>query len=124
MTNTTFDSRFSCRIANLEASPIRDMLSIIERPGMISFAGGLPAPETFPEINLRGMPTSALQYGASEGVAGWSRACNADREAAILLDSQYAIQVLRYKEWCYTRLAKSQAPPLYCYHGRGIGKQA
>ena len=67
MTNTTFDSRFSCRIANLEASPIRDMLSIIERPGMISFAGGLPAPETFPEINLRGMPTSALQYGASEG---------------------------------------------------------
>ena len=34
---------------------------------MISFAGGLPAPETFPEISLAGMPASCLQYGASEG---------------------------------------------------------
>ncbi|CFR11097.1 MULTISPECIES: PLP-dependent aminotransferase family protein [Yersinia] len=34
---------------------------------MISFAGGLPAVESFPHLNLDGMPQSMLQYGASEG---------------------------------------------------------
>lgn len=34
---------------------------------MISFAGGLPAAETFPDITLSTMPASSLQYGASEG---------------------------------------------------------
>jgi len=67
MPNITCDKRFSRRVAGLEASPIREMLSIIDQPGMISFAGGLPAPETFPEISLAGMPASCLQYGASEG---------------------------------------------------------
>ncbi|WP_404705046.1 PLP-dependent aminotransferase family protein [Yersinia vastinensis] len=34
---------------------------------MISFAGGLPAIESFPHLHLEGMPQSMLQYGASEG---------------------------------------------------------
>ncbi|MBI5889952.1 MAG: PLP-dependent aminotransferase family protein [Nitrosomonadales bacterium] len=34
---------------------------------MISFAGGLPAVDSFPRFALEGMPQSALQYGASEG---------------------------------------------------------
>ncbi|WP_408068326.1 aminotransferase-like domain-containing protein [Yersinia pekkanenii] len=34
---------------------------------MISFAGGLPAAESFPHLHLEGMPQSMLQYGASEG---------------------------------------------------------
>ena len=67
MHHITCDKRLSRRVAGLEASPIREMLSIIDQPGMISFAGGLPAPETFPEISLAGMPASCLQYGASEG---------------------------------------------------------
>ncbi|MGE5470981.1 MAG: PLP-dependent aminotransferase family protein [Bacteroidota bacterium] len=59
--------RFSTRIAQLEASPIREILSVIDRPGMISFAGGLPAPETFPAMNLANVPAKWLQYGPSEG---------------------------------------------------------
>jgi len=59
--------RFSRRVANLEASPIREILSVIDRPGMISFAGGLPAAETFPTMNLADVPAKWLQYGPSEG---------------------------------------------------------
>jgi 2-aminoadipate transaminase len=59
--------RASIRTADLHSSPIRDILSVIDRPGMVSFAGGLPAPETFPPVSLDGMPASWLQYGPSEG---------------------------------------------------------
>ncbi len=62
-----FVSRFANRIARLEPSPIREILSVIERPGMISFAGGFPAAETFPRLDLSAMPDRWLQYGASEG---------------------------------------------------------
>jgi 2-aminoadipate transaminase len=62
--------RFSQRVSGLEASPVREILAVLERPGMISFAGGLPAPETFPEITLASVPRSALQYGPTEGDTG------------------------------------------------------
>jgi len=58
----------SARVQDLEASPIREILSVVSRPGMISFAGGLPAPETFPALTAA-VPPSRLQYGASEGDA-------------------------------------------------------
>ncbi len=59
--------QLSVRSADLHSSPIREILSVIDRPGMISFAGGLPACETFPEVHLDQMPRSWLQYGPSEG---------------------------------------------------------
>jgi len=59
----------------LKRSAIREMLKLLNKPGMISFAGGLPAPETFPveelkEISLEVLEKSgpdALQYGTTEG---------------------------------------------------------
>lgn len=57
---------FSHRIDSLKPSPIRSILSVIDRPGMISFAGGLPATETLPEWT-GSVPRELLQYGASEG---------------------------------------------------------
>jgi len=59
--------RFSSRTRDLHASPIRDILSVIDRPGMISFAGGLPSPDRFPQFSVSEMPRDLLQYGASEG---------------------------------------------------------
>lgn len=67
MPSQTNNNRFSARLPDLQPSPIREILSVIDRPGMISFAGGLPAPETFPEMKLAGMPAQSMQYGASEG---------------------------------------------------------
>lgn len=67
---------FSDRTNRMGASIIREILKISSRPGMISFAGGLPAPETFPlkefEISLQSAlqksGAKALQYTTTEGL--------------------------------------------------------
>jgi 2-aminoadipate transaminase len=67
--------RFSERTSAIKASEIRELLKLTERPDIISFAGGLPAPELFPidkieAINsrvLREDGKSALQYSTTEG---------------------------------------------------------
>ncbi|WP_446809356.1 PLP-dependent aminotransferase family protein [Methylomonas sp. 2BW1-5-20] len=61
--------RFSSRTQDLQPSPIREILAVVDRPGMISFAGGLPSLDSFPQFNLQDMPRHMLQYGASEGEA-------------------------------------------------------
>jgi DNA-binding transcriptional MocR family regulator len=58
--------QFSARINDLQPSPIREILAVIDRPGMVSFAGGLPSPDSFPQL-LADIPAAYLQYGASEG---------------------------------------------------------
>jgi 2-aminoadipate transaminase len=63
------------RAERMNPSVIREILKITERPGIISFAGGLPSPKTFPiqafaeacEKVLRDDGEGALQYAASEG---------------------------------------------------------
>ena len=67
MRRTISGKRFSERLANLHASPIREILSVAQRPGMISVAGGLPAAETFPALSPALFPADMLQYGSSEG---------------------------------------------------------
>lgn len=65
------------RIGGLKSSAIRDILKLTTRKGMISFAGGLPAPELFPlkEIEiavhkvLSRYGSNALQYSITEGIA-------------------------------------------------------
>ncbi len=61
------NARVSSRVAGLQGSPIREILAVIDRPGMVSFAGGLPAADTFPMFSLDEMPPAMLQYGPSEG---------------------------------------------------------
>jgi 2-aminoadipate transaminase len=39
---------FAERVSQMESSVIREILKVIDRPEVISFAGGLPAPEMFP----------------------------------------------------------------------------
>ena len=65
--STTPAAKLSGRVADLHPSPIREILAVIDRPGMVSFAGGLPAAETFPALDLASVPQSWLQYGATEG---------------------------------------------------------
>ncbi len=65
----------SQRAQKLTSSAIREILKVTERPEVISFAGGLPSPDTFPVERLREhtqrvlqeTPTAALQYGPTEG---------------------------------------------------------
>ncbi len=59
----------------MNPSIIREILKVTERPGIVSLAGGLPAPDLFPVEAireaatrvLRDQPMQALQYAASEG---------------------------------------------------------
>ncbi len=67
---------YSTNIKGMKKSAIRELLKLTQRPEIISFAGGLPAPESFPIEQLKEIScevleqdgTSALQYGATEGV--------------------------------------------------------
>ena len=59
---------FSQRVEGLRPSPIRSILKVIDRPGMISFAGGLPATDVLPAWSGT-VPREMLQYGPSEGDA-------------------------------------------------------
>ncbi len=66
---------FARRMDGVRASTIREILKVTEQPDIISFAGGLPAPELFPvddvaaaaERVLRESGPSALQYSPTEG---------------------------------------------------------
>jgi 2-aminoadipate transaminase len=60
-------ARLSMRSTDIKPSPVRDMLNVSQRPGMISFAGGLPSPETFAGLDLPPPPRDLLQYGPTEG---------------------------------------------------------
>jgi 2-aminoadipate transaminase len=63
------------RAARMNPSVIREILKITEKPGIISFAGGLPSSKTFPVSEfatacaevLGTDGRAALQYAASEG---------------------------------------------------------
>ena len=80
----------SSRLADVQSSPVRDILELTQRAEVISFAGGLPAPELFPaEMLAQAFATvlaptvvaAALQYSTTEGDPQL-RALLADRFAA------------------------------------------
>jgi 2-aminoadipate transaminase len=70
-----WDKVFAARTNTMKRSAVRELLKVTRQPGMISFAGGLPAAELFPvaelreatESVLRDHSSTALQYGESEG---------------------------------------------------------
>lgn len=70
-----FDSSISIACSSMKRSVIRELLKLVEKPEIISFAGGLPAPTTFPVEELKEIVTSSLskygnimlQYGSTEG---------------------------------------------------------
>lgn len=72
---TPWKDRYALRTEGMGSSVIRELLKLTEQPDVISFAGGLPAPEMFPVEEFRQASekvlaehgAKALQYGATEG---------------------------------------------------------
>jgi 2-aminoadipate transaminase len=68
--------KFAERAGMMKRSPIRELLKVGNRPGMVSFAGGLPAAELFPVAEIEAAARcvlqkhgrKALQYGETEGL--------------------------------------------------------
>ncbi len=73
--STLWDFRFAERTQRMRGSAIRELLSFAVRKDVISFAGGMPAPEVFPydkfrescDVALRENGAACLQYGSTEG---------------------------------------------------------
>ncbi len=69
-------AKFAERTARLRASTIREMLKVTQQPDIISFGGGLPAPELFPTAAIAQAAravmdrygAAALQYSVTEGI--------------------------------------------------------
>lgn len=70
-----YNKLFSQVVSRSKASAIRELLKVISRPEIISFAGGLPDPTLFPTQDVADImhdvvtksPKEALQYGTTEG---------------------------------------------------------
>lgn len=75
MRNTTAPPELASRVGSVQTSPVREILALTERPEVISFAGGLPAPEFFDAEGIRAAydrvlsedPRRVLQYSSTEG---------------------------------------------------------
>src|SRR6202158_4687629 len=73
--STLWKSRYAQRTLGVKSSAIRELLKVTQKPEIISFGGGLPAPDVFPVKRfeeachkvLTEQGAQALQYGATEG---------------------------------------------------------
>lgn len=72
---TPWEYRYAFRTQQMSSSVIRELLKLTEQPEIISFAGGLPAPEVFPlerfrqasNTVLENFGPQSLQYSTTEG---------------------------------------------------------
>jgi 2-aminoadipate transaminase len=73
---TNMSLSLAARTRRMNASAIREILKLTERPGVLSLAGGLPSPDAFPlealarasEQVWRTQGAAAMQYASSEGL--------------------------------------------------------
>jgi 2-aminoadipate transaminase len=72
-----FETLLAARTETMGVNAIREILKVVSQPGMVSLAGGIPAPESFPMSILRQLAaiveekygSRAFQYDATEGFA-------------------------------------------------------
>ncbi|MBO9098806.1 MULTISPECIES: aminotransferase-like domain-containing protein [unclassified Rhizobium] len=108
-----WETIFATRSSRMRASEIRELLKLLDRPDIISFAGGIPDPELFPKDAFKqayadifdgATVDAALQYSVSEGykplrvwlvqqMAGLGVACGLDN-VFIVSGSQQALDYL------------------------------
>ncbi|GAK40619.1 classes I and II aminotransferase [Paenibacillus sp. TCA20] len=89
------DDKYSTRAGYVKPSETREILKVTERPEVISFAGGLPAPELFPVDAIRAaadtvlteMGQASLQYSTTEGYTPL-RSAICERMSAIGIQSK------------------------------------
>lgn len=70
-----YEKFLASRTNRMEASAIREILKVVSRPGMVSLAGGIPAPESFPIEIIQDLTSlvvgrygsAAFQYDLTEG---------------------------------------------------------
>jgi len=94
--HTDIRYRYSIAARRMSRSIIRELLKLASKPDIISFAGGLPNPQTFPSEDLKEICTTAfeddpqvtLQYSATEGLTSL-------RDALVNFVGRYGLTVSR-----------------------------
>ncbi|QXC61879.1 PLP-dependent aminotransferase family protein [Aquihabitans sp. G128] len=98
----------SRRAQGATSSTIRDILVHASAPGVISLAGGIPAPSSFPMAELRAAAlaaleggTDAVQYGRTDGdpacraaLAGWTDAQVEPEDLVVTTGSQQGLDLV------------------------------
>ena len=80
-----FENYLSERIKNTPSSFIREILKVTQKPEIISFAGGLPNPISFPQEELKvSMDRITEQYGAK--IYQYSTTCGLDSLRQYIVD--------------------------------------
>ncbi|MEU9717211.1 PLP-dependent aminotransferase family protein [Streptomyces sp. NPDC047976] len=111
---------FAARARAVGGSPVREILALTERPGVISFAGGLPAPELFDTEGLRTAydtvltgagAARALQYSTTEGAPELRSAVAARAAARGLATSAGDVLVTTGSQQGLTLLAATLLEP-------------
>lgn len=113
-TKREWEPRYATRAERMRASEIRELLKVLDTPGIVSFAGGIPDPALFPNAEVQAAYTSvlsdpalsgaALQYSVSEGylplrqwivrhMAGLGVACSTEN-IVITCGSQQGLEFL------------------------------
>jgi len=103
--------RYAERLKNMQGNVIREILKLTQQPDIISFAGGLPSPDSFPVEVLAEIAREVildkrdiLQYGTTEGylplrefIAGWVKGIGIEattEEVVITSGSQQGIDLI------------------------------
>ncbi len=60
------DAPVAARLRGVASSPVREILALTEKPGVLSFAGGLPAPELFDHAGIAAAFATALERRSAE----------------------------------------------------------
>lgn len=100
----------------VRGSAIRDLLSVVDRPGVLSLAGGLPAPELLPTERVARAAQAALtapaalQYGVTPGVVALREVVHA-RETAKLGRDAGAVLVTHGSQQALSLLAQALLDP-------------
>ena len=84
----TFEHLLAARTRRIQDNAIREILKVVSRPGMISLAGGIPAPDSFPmeilgELSaavIEKYGSGAFQYDCTEGFPPLREALSAHLE--------------------------------------------
>jgi 2-aminoadipate transaminase len=94
--HTDVKHRYSISARRMSRSIIRELLKLANKPDIISFAGGLPNPQTFPSAELQEIcaavfeedPHITLQYSATEGLSSL-------RELLVDFVGRYGLEISR-----------------------------
>ncbi len=114
-----YENLLARRTRRMHVNAIREILKVAAQPGMISLAGGIPAPESFPleliaELNGRVLAThaaDAFQYGLTEGFPPLRKALAARLAAAGVPVGQEAVLITSGSQGVLDALGKILISP-------------